>query len=118
MAEPKVRFKRDDGSNYPDIQQVPFGDVVKPFTEKTKTENEDVLLSCAINGVFLNTELFGHQRGASNKGYKKVRRNTLILSAQNLHLGNANVNQRFDHGICSFRIRRLCAYAGRPGPRG
>lgn len=101
MAEPKVRFKRDDGSSYPDIQQVPFGDVVKPFTEKTKTENEDVLLSCAINGVFLNTELFGHQRGASNKGYKKIRRNTLILSAQNLHLGNANVNQRFDHGIIS-----------------
>ena len=101
MAEPKVRFKKDDGSSYPDIQQVPFGDVVKPFTEKTKTENEDVLLSCAINGVFLNTELFGHQRGASNKGYKKIRRNTLILSAQNLHLGNANVNQRFDHGIIS-----------------
>ena len=101
MAEPRVRFKRDDGSSYPDIQQVPFGDVVKPFTEKTKTENEDVLLSCAINGVFLNTELFGHQRGASNKGYKKIRRNTLILSAQNLHLGNANVNQRFDHGIIS-----------------
>lgn len=101
MAEPKVRFKRADGSSYPDIQQVPFGDVVKPFTEKTTTENEDVLLSCAINGVFLNTELFGHQRGASNKGYKKIRRNTLILSAQNLHLGNANVNQRFDHGIIS-----------------
>lgn len=101
MAEPRVRFKQDDGSSYPDIQQIPFGDVVKPFVEKTKIENEDVLLSCAINGVFLNTELFGHQRGASNKGYKKIRRNTLILSAQNLHLGNANVNQRFDHGIIS-----------------
>ncbi len=101
MAEPKIRFKRDDGTDYPDIQQVPFGDVVTPFTEKTKVENEDTLLSCAINGVFLNSELFGHQRGASNKGYKKIRRNTLILSAQNLHLGNANVNQRFDHGIIS-----------------
>ena len=101
MAEPRVRFKQDDGSSYPDIQQIPFGEVVKPFVEKTKIENEDVLLSCAINGVFLNTELFGHQRGASNKGYKKIRRNTLILSAQNLHLGNANVNQRFDHGIIS-----------------
>ena len=101
MSEPKVRFKQADGSSYPDIKQVPFGDVVKPFVEKTKTENEDVLLSCAIDGVFLNTELFGHQRGASNKGYKRIRRNTLILSAQNLHLGNANVNQRFDHGIIS-----------------
>ncbi len=27
--------------------------------------------------------------------------NDLILSAQNLHLGNANVNKRFNHGIIS-----------------
>ena len=101
MANPKLRFMREDGSSYPPLQQVPFGEVIRPFTEKTKMENEDVLLSCAIEGVFLNSELFGHQRGSSNKGYKKIKRNTLILSAQNLHLGNANVNQRFDHGIIS-----------------
>lgn len=101
MVGPKKRFTKDDGSSYPDLQQVPFGDIVKPFTEKSTIENEDILLSSAINGMFLNTELFGHQRGASNKGYKKIRRNTLVLSAQNLHLGNANVNQRFDHGIIS-----------------
>ncbi len=51
--------------------------------------------------MFLNTELFGHQRGASNKGYKKIKYNTMILSTQNLHLGNANVNQRFEHGMVS-----------------
>ena len=51
--------------------------------------------------MFLNTELFGHQRGASNKGYKKIRRGTMVLSTQNLHLGNANVNLRFDHGMVS-----------------
>ena len=51
--------------------------------------------------MFLNTELFGHQRGASNKGYKKIRYGTMVLSTQNLHLGNANVNQRFEHGLVS-----------------
>ena len=51
--------------------------------------------------MFLNTELFGHQRGASNKGYKKIRYGTMVLSTQNLHLGNANVNQRFEHGMVS-----------------
>ena len=51
--------------------------------------------------MFLNTELFGHQRGASNKGYKKIKYGTMVLSTQNLHLGNANVNQRFEHGIVS-----------------
>jgi len=59
------------------------------------------LLSAAIEGMFLNTELFGHQRGASNKGYKKIIYGTLVLSTQNLHLGNANVNLRFGHGMVS-----------------
>ena len=59
------------------------------------------MLSCAINGIYLNSELFGHFRGATTIGYLKVNKNDLILSAQNLHLGNANVNLRFEHGIIS-----------------
>ena len=51
--------------------------------------------------MFLNSELFDHQRGASNKGYKKIDIGTLVLSTQNLHLGNANVNLRFEHGMVS-----------------
>ena len=69
--------------------------------ERTEIENEDTLLSCAINGMFLNSELFGHFRGTTTIGYLKVKKNDLILSAQNLHLGNANVNLRFEHGIIS-----------------
>ena len=34
-------------------------------------------------------------------GYLKIKQGTLILSAQNLHLGNVNVNMRFKHGIIS-----------------
>lgn len=97
----EVRFKADDGSNFPEWEKKPFGDIVSEFKVKTKVENEDTLLSCAINGVFLNSELFGHQRGQSNIGYLKIKKGTLILSAQNLHLGNANVNLRFEHGIIS-----------------
>ena len=51
--------------------------------------------------MYLNSELFSHFRGASNVGYLKVKKNDLILSAQNLHLGNCNVNLRFEHGIIS-----------------
>ena len=51
--------------------------------------------------MFLNSELFGHFRGTTTVGYLKVKKNDLILSAQNLHLGNANVNLRFEHGIIS-----------------
>lgn len=69
--------------------------------DKTATEDEDILLSCAITGIYLNSELFSHFRGTSTIGYLKIKKYDLILSAQNLHLGNANVNLRFDKGIIS-----------------
>lgn len=97
----EVRFKREDGTDYPEWEAVSFGSLIKEYRHRTSVENEDVLLSSAINGIFLNTELFGHQRGKSNIGYLKIDYGTLILSAQNLHLGNANVNLRFEHGIIS-----------------
>ena len=101
MKAPKLRFKADDGNEFPEWTKVSFGSLIREYVDKTKEENENVLLSCAIEGVFLNSELFGHQRGESNVGYKKIQNNTLILSTQNLHLGNANVNRRFIHGIIS-----------------
>ena len=94
---PKVRFKGFEGK----WKKVKFGTLLKECIDKSTSEDEDILLSSAINGVFLNSELFGHQRGRSNIGYRKIRKNMLILSAQNLHLGNANVNLRFEHGLVS-----------------
>ena len=80
---------------------VPFGSILEETREKTVIENEDTLLSCTINGIYRNDELFSHFRGSSNIGYIKIKKNDLVLSAQNLHLGNANVNLRFEHGIIS-----------------
>ena len=97
MNTPKIRFKGFED----DWEQRKFGELVNEIREKTKSENEDTLLSCAIDGMYLNSELFSHFRGSSNIGYLKVKKNDLILSAQNLHLGNCNVNLRFEHGIIS-----------------
>lgn len=97
----EVRFKDDNGEDYPKWENKCFGSIIKEIKEKTTIENEDTLLSCAIDGIYLNSELFGHQRGKSNIGYLKIKKGNLILSAQNLHLGNANVNLRFEHGIVS-----------------
>ena len=94
---PKLRFPQYSDS----WDGIRFGDLIEEFSHRTKVEDEDILLSAAIEGMFLNTELFGHQRGASNKGYKKINYGTLVLSTQNLHLGNANVNLRFEHGMVS-----------------
>ncbi len=94
---PEIRF-----SGFTDAwEQRKFGSLLDETRNKTSVEDEDTLLSCAINGMYLNSELFSHFRGASNIGYLKVKKNDLILSAQNLHLGNCNVNLRFEHGIIS-----------------
>lgn len=85
---PKLRFPEFTD----DWEQRKFGDTIQERREKSTKENEDTLLSCAINGIFLNSDLFSHFRGSSNIGYLKIRKNDLILSAQNLHLGNCNVN--------------------------
>ena len=95
--EPRVSF----GSFTFAWEQREFQQLFVERREKTENEFEDTLLSCAINGMFLNSELFGHFRGSTTIGYLKVKKNDLILSAQNLHLGNANVNLRFEHGIIS-----------------
>lgn len=94
---PKLRFKGPEEA----WKKRLFKDAFLERREKTEKENEDTLLSCAIDGMFLNSELFGHFRGTSTVGYLRIKRNDLILSAQNLHLGNANVNLRFEHGIIS-----------------
>lgn len=96
-SAPPIRFK---GFNDEWIT-VRFGDMIKECLDKSTVEDEDILLSSSIEGMFLNSELFGHQRGRSNIGYRKLRKNMLVLSAQNLHLGNANVNLRFEHGLVS-----------------
>ena len=87
-------------STYP-WEQRKFGELFLERREKTTEENEDILLSCAITGIYLNSDLFSHFRGSSTVGYLKVRKNDLILSAQNLHLGNANINFNFEHGMIS-----------------
>ncbi len=96
-STPSVRFESFTDS----WEQRAFGNILEEYRNSSTTEDEDILLSCAIEGMFLNSELFSHQRGASNIGYSKIKKGDLILSAQNLHLGNANVNLRFEHGIIS-----------------
>ena len=97
----KIKLYPKEEVPFSEWETVPFGLLVEEVSDRTQVENEDTLLSAAIEGMFLNTELFDHQRGSSNIGYKKIKRGMLILSTQNLHLGNANVNLRFEHGMVS-----------------
>lgn len=96
-------------------EQRKFKDLFKERREKTIKENEETLLSCAITGIYLNSELFSHFRGSSTIGYLKIKKYDLILSAQNLHLGNANINLFFEKGMISpaykvFELKSIDPY--------
>lgn len=113
-----------NGERYPELrfpgftdawEQRKFKDLFKERREKTIKENEETLLSCAITGIYLNSELFSHFRGSSTIGYLKIKKYDLILSAQNLHLGNANINLFFEKGMISpaykvFELKSIDPY--------
>lgn len=113
-----------NGERYPELrfpgftdawEQRKFKDLFKERREKTIRENEETLLSCAITGIYLNSDLFSHFRGSSTVGYLKVKKYDLILSAQNLHLGNANINLSFERGMISpaykvFELKSIDPY--------
>lgn len=108
---PKLRFP----GFTEDWEQRKFKDLFKERREKTIKENEETLLSCAITGIYLNSELFSHFRGSSTIGYLKIKKYDLILSAQNLHLGNANINLFFEKGMISpaykvFELKSIDPY--------
>lgn len=96
-TKPRLRFPGFEG----EWVEKKLGDLIEESRESSINENEDILLTSSIDGMYLNSEVFSHQRGSSTIGYRKIKKGMLILSAQNLHLGNANVNLRFDSGLVS-----------------
>ena len=64
-------------------------DVLDEFVIKTSKENEYEVLSSTNIGMEFRK---GRVSGTSNKGYKIIDMNDLVLSPQNLWLGNININ--------------------------
>lgn len=60
MAEPRVRFKRDDGSSYPDWNEVVLGDIASRVTRKNSNNETDRPLTIAsIEGLVDQRTYFG-----------------------------------------------------------
>ncbi|WP_353485971.1 restriction endonuclease subunit S [Apilactobacillus xinyiensis] len=82
---PRLRFVGFSG----EWEEKKLGDCLKEFSEKSKVENQHPLFSSTTTKIELR---HGKTTGSSNKGYKIVKHNNLILSPQNLWLGNININ--------------------------
>ena len=81
---------------------VRIGDILKERVEKTKVNNQHEVLSSTVKGIFSQREYFSKDIASENNvSYKVIRLHDVVLSPQNLWMGNINYNDRFEVGIVS-----------------
>ena len=79
-----------------------LGAILKERSEKTKKNNQYAVLSSTVNGLFSQRDYFSKDIASENNvGYKIIRLHDVVLSPQNLWMGNINYNDKFDIGIVS-----------------
>lgn len=87
-----------------------LGNILKEFVCTSQVENQYKILSSTNSGMEYRE---GRVSGTSNKGYKIIDKGDLVLSPQNLWLGNININS-LERGLVSpsyktFKINTLDA---------
>ena len=76
--------------------------ILQEVDERSTVVNQYQVLSSTVKGIFSQKEYFNKDIASEdNKGYKVVRKGHIVLSPQNLWMGNINYNDRFDIGIVS-----------------
>ena len=72
---------------------VRLGDILSERSEKTKVNNQHEVLSSTVKGIFSQREYFSKDIASENNvGYKVIRLHDVVLSPQNLWMGNINYN--------------------------
>ena len=81
---------------------VRLGYILCERSERTKVNNQHEVLSSTVKGIFSQREYFSKDIASENNvGYKVIRLHDVVLSPQNLWMGNINYNDKFDIGIVS-----------------
>ena len=78
--------------------KVKLGEILKEKNIKSTYEDQYPVLSSTNSGIELRN---GRTNSSSNIGYKVLSKNELVLSPQNLWLGNININFNFENGLVS-----------------
>lgn len=79
-----------------------LSDILQEKNEYSQKNNEHAVLSSTKQGIFYQSDYFDKQVASENNiGYKIVCRGDIVLSPQNLWLGNINYNDVFEIGIVS-----------------
>ena len=83
-------------------RNVRLGDILIERTEKSTINDQYEILSSTIKGIFSQRNYFSKDIASENNiGYKILHKGDIVLSPQNLWMGNINYNDKFDFGIVS-----------------
>ena len=83
-------------------KSVCLGNILLERSERSRTNNQHEVLSSTVKGIFSQREYFSKDIASENNvGYKIIRLHNVVLSPQNLWMGNINYNDRFEIGIVS-----------------
>lgn len=95
MGEPKLRFKADDGSEFPDWEDKTLGELFTFVTEKNKDSHiNNVITNSAERGLVPQREYFDKDIAVdgNTKGYTVIRKGISFItqeSRQVPHLGRS-----------------------------
>lgn len=83
-----------------------YDNLLKDVNEKSTVKNQYEELSSTNNGIENKS---GRVKSKNNIGSKILRKNELVLSPQNLWLGNININFKFENGLVSssYKIYKI-----------
>ena len=89
-------------NNIDNTKNIKLSDILTEVNIKSTINNQYEILSSTANGLYLQKDYFNKQAASENNtGYKILKRNQLVLSPQNLWMGNININDKYDIGIVS-----------------
>lgn len=91
---PKIRFT---GFNE-DWKKERLSKYLNEISDKSTVENQHTILSSTTTGIEIRD---GRVSGVSNLGYKIIKKGNVVLSPQNLWMGNINYNKEFEIGLVS-----------------
>ncbi len=98
----KLRFENENGEDFSKWKYYNIEDLIDEISEKSTINNQYDILSSTREGIVLQDDYFNRDIASKdNTGYKILRKNQLVLSPQNLWLGNININFDFEIGLVS-----------------
>ena len=79
-----------------------ISEILEEVVEKSTENNQYDVISSTKDGLILQKEYFNRNIASENNiGYKILRNNQIVLSPQNLWMGNINYNDKYCIGIVS-----------------